>query len=85
MYKKIFNIEVSDQSQNSGEKPKDKEQWQKVKYVDERTSLLSGQFQQEKYPDEQEGFTKISKYDTSHIESKIHESSGIYDKMHDEA
>ena len=41
VYKKIFNIEESSQSSEKKEQ----------KYRDERTGLISGQFQQEKYPD----------------------------------
>jgi hypothetical protein len=40
-YKKIYDISESDQSHASAEKDKTKD-WQKAKYVDERTSLLSG-------------------------------------------
>ena len=53
--------------------------------MDERTSLISGIFQQENYPEEKEGFTDISKYDISQLEWKINENSGIYSKKNIEA
>lgn len=82
--KSIFKID----EQSSDRSDKKDASWEKnrEKYVGERTSLLSGQFQQQKYPDEQEGL-KISIYEIEKIEKKYNEYQSInpYDSLHDEA